>query len=152
VRSNGSGRSVARLARLLGVQEVESSNLSAPTIFKGVFKVLTLFYLSSISRQMKVHPLNNVTEIKRNGISVRIRPTIKNDTTYFVLDYRASGKRKLVWRSTMTEARKAADVAIDKITDGQTEVLNLRAADAHAFTRARAILNGGNGETKIDWR
>ena len=29
---NGSGRSVAWLARLLGVQEVESSNLSAPTI------------------------------------------------------------------------------------------------------------------------
>ena len=35
--SNGSGRSVAWLARLLGVQEVESSNLSAPTIFKGFF-------------------------------------------------------------------------------------------------------------------
>ncbi len=30
--SNGSGRSVARLARLLGVQEVGSSNLPAPTI------------------------------------------------------------------------------------------------------------------------
>ena len=28
----GSGRSVARLARLLGVQEVGSSNLPAPTI------------------------------------------------------------------------------------------------------------------------
>ena len=28
----GSGRSVARLARLLGVQEVASSNLAAPTI------------------------------------------------------------------------------------------------------------------------
>ena len=35
--SNGSGRSVAWLARLLGVQEVESSNLSAPTIFQSVF-------------------------------------------------------------------------------------------------------------------
>src|SRR5262249_24133689 len=31
----GSGRSVARLARLLGVQEVASSNLAAPTIFIG---------------------------------------------------------------------------------------------------------------------
>ena len=29
-RSNGSGRSVARLARLLGVQEVGSSNLPSP--------------------------------------------------------------------------------------------------------------------------
>lgn len=33
IQHNGSGRSVAWLARLLGVQEVESSNLSAPTIF-----------------------------------------------------------------------------------------------------------------------
>ncbi len=32
---NGSGRSVAWLARLLGVQEVVSSNLTAPTIFLG---------------------------------------------------------------------------------------------------------------------
>src|ERR1044072_891669 len=31
---SGSGRSVAWLARLLGVQEVASSNLAAPTIFK----------------------------------------------------------------------------------------------------------------------
>ena len=38
-RSSGfrSGRSVAWLARLLGVQEVESSNLSAPTIFSSGF-------------------------------------------------------------------------------------------------------------------
>ena len=35
-RRNGPGRSVARLARLLGVQEVASSNLAAPTI---LFKV-----------------------------------------------------------------------------------------------------------------
>src|SRR5262245_6313175 len=35
-RRNGSGRSVARLARLLGVQEVASSNLAAPTIVSGV--------------------------------------------------------------------------------------------------------------------
>ena len=35
-RIYGSGRSVVRLARLLGVQEVESSNLSAPTIFLRV--------------------------------------------------------------------------------------------------------------------
>jgi hypothetical protein len=33
-----SGRSVAWLARLLGVQEVESSNLSAPTIFPTVLR------------------------------------------------------------------------------------------------------------------
>ena len=67
-----------------------------------------------------------------------------------MLDYRANGQRKLVWRSTMAKARKAADEAIDKITEGQAEVLNLKSADAHAYTRARAFLDGGEGETKID--
>jgi hypothetical protein len=85
---------------------------------------------------------NDVREIKRNGISVRIRPTVKDGTTRFVVDYRANGQRKLVWRSTMADARKAADNAIDKITEGQAEVLNLKSADAHAFTRARAALEG----------
>ncbi len=45
--SNGSGRSVAWLARLLGVQEVESSNLSAPTIVIALslrFSDCRLFY------------------------------------------------------------------------------------------------------------
>ncbi|MEI8291698.1 MAG: hypothetical protein WCH99_19700, partial [Verrucomicrobiota bacterium] len=52
-----------------------------------------------------------VKEFKKKGISVRIRPTIKNGVTRFVLDYRANGQRKLVWRSTMAKARKAADEA-----------------------------------------
>ena len=39
---------------------------------------------------------------------------------------------------------------IDKITEGQAEVLNLKSADAHAIIRARAFLNGKEGETKID--
>ena len=85
---------------------------------------------------------SDVTEVKKNGICVRIRPTIKAGTTYFVLDYRAQGKRKLVWRSTLAKARKAADTAIDKITEGQAEVLNLKAADAYAYTRARDALVG----------
>ena len=33
----------------------------------------------------------------------------------------------------MADARKTADAAIDKITDGQSEVLNLKSADAHAY-------------------
>ena len=37
-----------------------------------------------------------VKEVKNNEISVRIRPTIKNGVTRFVLDYRANGQRKLV--------------------------------------------------------
>ena len=99
---------------------------------------------------MKADASNAVKEFKKNGISVRIRPTIKNGVTRFVLDYRANGQRKLVWRSTMAEARKAADAAVDKIAEGQSEVLNLKSADAHAIIRARAFINGKAGETKIE--
>ena len=91
-----------------------------------------------------------VKEFKKNGISVRIRPTIKDGVTRFVLDYRANGQRKLVWRSTLAEARKAADAAVDKITEGQSEVLSLKSADAHAIIRARAFINGKEGESKIE--
>ena len=99
---------------------------------------------------MKTDESTTVKEFKKNGVSVRIRPTIKNGITRFVLDYRANGQRKLVWRSTMAEARKAADAAIDKITEGQAEVLNLKSADAHAVIRARAFINGKEGESKIE--
>ena len=91
---------------------------------------------------MKDDAANDVKEFKKNGISVRIRPTIKNGVTRFVLDYRANGQRKLVWRSSLAEARIAAAAAVDKITAGQAEVLNLKAADAHAYTRARTALQG----------
>ena len=46
----GSGRSVARLARLLGVQEVGSSNLPAPTIYLNIIEALTKIYPPSIMR------------------------------------------------------------------------------------------------------
>src|ERR1035437_8344658 len=91
---------------------------------------------------MKADASNGITEIKRNGVSVRIRPTIKDGATYFVLDYRNQGQRKLVWRSTLAAARAAANGAIDKITEGESEVLNLKSADAHAYARARAALDG----------
>ncbi len=99
---------------------------------------------------MKAAASSEVKEYKKNGISVRIRPTVKNGTSYFVLDYRTQGQRKLVWRSTMADARAAANEAIDKITEGQAEVLNLKSADAHAYTGARAALIGQEGETKIE--
>ena len=102
------------------------------------------------SEKANIPEAGEVKEFKKNGISVRIRPTIKNGVTRFVLDYRANGKRKLVWRSTMAKARKAADEAIDKITEGQSEVLNLKSADAHALIRARAFIKGKEGETKIE--
>jgi integrase len=99
---------------------------------------------------MKAETASDVKEISRNGITVRIRPTIKGGTIYFVLDYRNQGKRKLVWRSTMAKARTSANAAIDKITEGQGEVLNLKSADAHAYIRARSKLVGTDGETKIE--
>ena len=102
------------------------------------------------SEKASIPEAGAVKEFKKNGISVRIRPTIKNGVTRFVLDYRANGQRKLVWRSTMAKARKAADEAIDKITEGQAEVLNLKSADAHAIIRARAFIKGKEGETKIE--
>jgi hypothetical protein len=103
------------------------------------------------SEKANIPEAGEVKEFKKNGISVRIRPTIKNGVTRFVLDYRANGKRKLVWRSTLADARKAAnEAAIDKITEGQSEVLNLKSADAHAIIRARAFIKGKEGETKIE--
>ena len=99
---------------------------------------------------MKARQAGETIDYRRNGILVRIRPTIKDGKTYFVLDYRVLGKRKLVWRSTLAGARAAAAEAIDKITEGQGEVLNLKSGDAHAYARARAYLAGGEGETKID--
>jgi len=99
---------------------------------------------------MKAKHAGETIDYRKNGIIVRIRPTLKDGTTRFVLDYRANGQRKLVWRSTLADARAAAADAIDKITEGQSEVLNLKSADAHAYTRARATLDGGEGETKID--
>ena len=88
--------------------------------------------------------------VQKNGIPIRIRPTVKHGITRFVLDYRANGQRRLVWRSSLAEARKAADEAVDKITEGQVEVLNLKSADAFAYSRARAALGGQDGETKIE--
>jgi hypothetical protein len=37
---------------------------------------------------MKAEAASEVKEVKKNGSSVRIRPTIKDGTTRFVLDYR----------------------------------------------------------------
>ena len=99
---------------------------------------------------MKEKRTGETIDYRRNGIIIRIRPTIKDGKTYFVLDYRVLGKRKLVWRSSLADARAAATDAIDKITEGQGEVLNLKSADAHAVIRARAYLDGSEGETKID--
>jgi integrase len=91
---------------------------------------------------MKTEVSNAVKIVQRNGISVRIRPTNKNGVTRFVVDYRNQGQRKLVWRSTLADARATANEAINKITEGQAEVLNLKSTDVHAYVRARSALEG----------
>jgi integrase len=92
---------------------------------------------------MKADATKASQEFKRNGITVRIRPTIKDGTEYFVCDYRVNGKRKLVWRSTMADARQAASDAVDRITEGQADVLQLTSTDAHTYLRARDALPPG---------
>jgi hypothetical protein len=47
---------------------------------------------------------SNVKEVKREGVVDRICPTAKDGKTYFVLDYRVQGQRKLVWRPTISPA------------------------------------------------
>lgn len=91
---------------------------------------------------MKPEATNTSIEFKRDGITVLIRPTIKDGVERFVLDYRVKGARKLVWRSTLADARKAASDAIAKIVAGQTEVLSLTNTDAHVYLRAREYADG----------
>jgi integrase len=86
---------------------------------------------------MKADAKQSSIPFKRNGVTVLIRPTTKNGTKYHVLDYRLKGERKLVWRSSLAEARQAASDAIDKITAGHSDVLQLTSADAHTYLRAR---------------
>ena len=78
--------------------------------------------------------------VQKNGIPIRIRPTVKHGITRFVLDYRIKGQRKLVWRSTLADAKEAAGAAIDKMVAGHSEVLHLTAGDAHIYLRARDIV------------
>lgn len=86
---------------------------------------------------MKVETQTQAVVVKRNGVSVRIRPTPKNGKTFFVLDYWIKGKRRLVWRSSLADAKKAADDVFEKIADGQAESLLLRNDDRLMFLRAR---------------
>jgi integrase len=95
---------------------------------------------------MKRDDSNHATLVKRNGICVRIRPTEKNGSKYFVADCRIKGQRKLLWRSTLAAARAAANEAIDKIADGEADALELKSSDRHVYLRAREALTGTKKE------
>lgn len=83
---------------------------------------------------------NKTIEIKRGGMLALIRPTIKGDATYFVVDYRLKGKRKLIWRSSEAAAREAAAEALDLIAAGESEAAELTSTDRHVLLRAREAL------------
>lgn len=82
-------------------------------------------------------PTTETTEYKRNGITVLIRPTLAKGATRFVADFKIpGGKRKLVWRSSMVDARAAANDACDKIANGHAAVLDLTTSDRNFYLRA----------------
>jgi len=85
---------------------------------------------------------NETFQVKRSGVTALIRPTQKADKTYWVVDYRANGKRKLVWRSTEAEARSAASEALDKIAKGESAALELTTSDRQFYLRAIEALVG----------
>jgi hypothetical protein len=72
---------------------------------------------------MKALPAISSRESKRNGITVPIRPTIKDGVERFVADYRVNADRKLVWRSSLADARAAASEVVDNIVACHSEVL-----------------------------
>ena len=59
--ANGSGRSVAWLARFLGVEEVESSNLSAPTIFRNLHPTILQLHRAVFSASVQVSNTKAIT-------------------------------------------------------------------------------------------
>ena len=83
-----------------------------------------------------------VHKVTRGNVVVRIREYEKAGRLNFIVDYRADGLRRLVWRSTITDAKIAANEAIDRILDGNAEILQLRASDAQTYRRAVRNLDG----------
>ena len=55
-----------------------------------------------------------------------------------------------MWRSSLADARAAANQAIDKIYEGEAEALELKSADRHIFIRARDDLQAKGIEKEID--
>lgn len=81
-------------------------------------------------------------QVQRNGCVALIRPTPKNGATYFVVDYRPNGKRKLIWRSSLEAARTAANDALDAIARGEAAVAEMRVSDCNFYVRAQESLTG----------
>ena len=64
--------------------------------------------------------------ITEGGVSAKIRKITKTrngiDYDSFVVDYLLLGRRKLVWRTDLTEAKQVARDACTRIANGEQEV------------------------------
>jgi hypothetical protein len=132
-----SGRSVVWLARLFRVQEVVSSNLTAPTIFKGFLQAIeSSTYFATIICIQTTFPM----QITKKGVSVTIGKVKKADRSFFRVLYREQGKRKQAWRSTFEGAKRTANEAIEATLTGDHSALKLTNSDRHIYLRAVEIL------------
>jgi hypothetical protein len=89
----------------------------------------------SIRNLSRVDEIQTIKRSHGDKTNQHFRPYLphhQNGTTRFVLDCRILGQSKLVWRSSIDDARAAENKAINEITEGQGEVLNLKSADAPA--------------------
>jgi len=75
------------------------------------------------------------------GVSAKIRRVTKsrNGNTYdsFVVDYFLLGKRNLVWRSDLEDAKQVARDACGRIAAGEQQVLTLTNTDRMTYIRAK---------------
>ncbi len=79
--------------------------------------------------------------VSDGGVSAKIRKVTKsrNGATYdsFVVDYFLLGKRKLVWRADLDDAKQVARDACGRIAAGQQQVLALTNTDRMSYIRAK---------------
>ena len=91
--------------------------------------------------------------ITRNGVVAKIHRSfqVQSGQKYdgFMVVYTLLGKRKRVWRSTLDDARTAAEDACDKIANGDHQVLELTNGDRQTYLRAKEWLNGTGIELDI---
>ena len=79
--------------------------------------------------------------VTKQGVSVTIGRVQKDGRDFFRVLYREQGKRKQAWRSTIEDAKRAANDAIEATLSGDHSALKLQASDRHTYLRAVEILH-----------
>ena len=91
--------------------------------------------------------------ITRNGVIAKIHRAsqVQNGQKYdgFMVNYTLLGKRKRIWRSTLDDAKTAAEDACDKIANGDHQVLELTNGDRQTYLRATDWLKGTGIELDV---